>query len=83
MQQSSGFIEINSECGKSITVPFQATVLQGELEYNASSLGFFVKADNVPPRNFRYLLLLLSHQRDICIDSCFRFSVFGTISRRQ
>ncbi|CAG7716425.1 unnamed protein product [Allacma fusca] len=51
-RQTHGMIEIRSECGLSIGVPFRATVLPGELQYNTSSLGFFVKADNIPPRNF-------------------------------
>lgn len=50
---SHGIIQILSECGKSVTVPFRANVMHGELEYNASSLGFFVKSDHIPPRNFR------------------------------
>jgi len=52
-KKTQGYIEINSDCGQLLTVPYRATVLQGELEYNSSSLGFFIKADNIPPRNFR------------------------------
>ncbi|ODN00128.1 Transmembrane protein [Orchesella cincta] len=52
---SHGMIQILSECGKTVTVPFRATVMHGELEYNASSLGFFVKSDHIPPRNFSVL----------------------------
>jgi len=50
---SHGTIQMLSECGKTVTVPFRSTVMHGELEYNASSLGFFVKSDHIPPRNFR------------------------------
>lgn len=50
---SHGMIQILSECGKTVTVPFRAAVMHGHLEYNASSLGFFVKSDHIPPRNFR------------------------------
>ncbi|OXA52873.1 hypothetical protein Fcan01_12442 [Folsomia candida] len=50
--QSNGFIEVRSECEKSIKIPFIASVLEGELEYNSSSLGFFDKGENSQPRNF-------------------------------
>lgn len=63
LKETHGFIEIlcgsNSNTGDNnsndqllISVPFRSNVLQGQLEYNSSTLGFFVNANRILPRNF-------------------------------